>query len=236
MRLANDGTHLSKGNIIPILCAAFTPPVLTMSHWIVVAISGVTSGGKSTLTKRLLDNLPTSTKLLCQDDYFYPEDSQYHVPSPGGLSHHNWDVITSMDMEKMKRDIQNIINAEPKDGACISLSPESLCPPTSGNNISSYRPVLLLDGFLLYDDAELTEMCNLRYFFTLNREQCWERRCTRVYEPPDPSGYFEHCVWPMYELHLDRVRNSVQNVLFLNGMKDHFETVYQQIVELAKLE
>ena len=205
-----------------------------MSPWLVVAMSGVTNGGKSTATRQLLDVLPGSTRFLCQDDYFYLEDSPHHVPCPGNLKHHNWDVIGSMDMEKMKLDVRNIINSPPsseEDGNSIHDS--SLDHDAS--SLLTYCPILLLDGFLLFDDAELTAMCDLRYFFTLTREQCWERRSQRVYDPPDPPGYFDVCVWPMYEEHLDRVRKNVDEVIFLDGMQEHFSIIHHQVLEAAKL-
>ncbi|KAK7073159.1 Nicotinamide riboside kinase [Halocaridina rubra] len=204
-----------------------------MSHWLVVALSGVTNGGKSTLTKQLLEVLPKSTNLLCQDDYFYPEDSSHHVPCPGGLSHHNWDIITSMNMEKMKVDVKDVFTSRPKEDLSIDRNSPGASPTSECS--SSYRPILLLDGFLLFDDSELTELCDLRFFFTLSREQCWERRCSRVYDPPDPPGYFEQCVWPMYETHLAHVKENVQNVHFLNGTEDHFEMVHQKILKAAKI-
>lgn len=225
----------SSNVLIPLKC--INTKVLTsftMTQWLVVAISGVTNGGKSTVTRQLLEVLPNFTQLLCQDDYFYPEDSSCHIPCPGGLKHHNWDVITALDMEKMKLDVRNIINSSPikEEGGEDSLH-ASTCD--SNSSIQTYRPVLLLDGFLIYDDSELTAMCDLRYFFTLSREQCWERRRKRDYEPPDPPGYFDACVWPMYEEHLDRVRKNVSDVIFLDGTENHFEIIHQQVLELTKV-
>ncbi|XP_068242307.1 nicotinamide riboside kinase 1-like isoform X1 [Palaemon carinicauda] len=191
-----------------------------MCQWLVVSLCGVTNGGKSTLMKELLKVLPDSTKFLCQDNYFYPEDSSHHIPCPGSLKHHNWDIISAVDMEKMKLDVRNIINSTPCN---------------SNSSIQTYRPILLLDGFLLFDDSELTAMCDLRYFITLSREQCWERRKNRNYDPPDPPGYFDLCVWPMYEEHLDRVKKTVAEVIFLDGTKWWLEAVSQQILELAKI-
>lgn len=209
-----------------------------MTRWIIVGISGVTNGGKSTLTKKLLDVLPGTTRLICQDDYFYPEDSPYHVPCPGGLDHHNWDVISSIDMVRMMKDIREIIDSNPKP-QLKSLEPEGVsCKASSvllSDATSGALPVLLLDGFLLFGLTELIEMCELRYFFTLNLEQCWERRKSRIYDPPDLPGYFEHCVWPMYEAHLEYVKKCVPDMIFLNGMEDPFQTVYHQVLAASKV-
>lgn len=209
-----------------------------MSRWIIVGISGVTNGGKSTLTKRLLDVLPDTTRHICQDDYFYPEDSPHHVPCPGGLDHHNWDIISSMDMTRMMKDIREIIHSNPKP-KLKALEPGDVSYKASSCLVSDVTagtlPVLLLDGFLLFGLTELTEMCDFCFFFTLSREQCWDRRKIRNYEPPDPPGYFEHCVWPMYEAHLDYVKKNVPDMIFLDGMEDSFQMVCQQIETASKV-
>lgn len=205
-----------------------------MSQWLIVGISGVTNGGKSTLTKRLVEQLPCTTRVLSQDDYFYPEDSCHHIPCPGGLQHHNWDVISSVDMERMMKDIKQITAPGPREEFEALVSSDVSCKASVPCSAMGTRPVMLLDGFLLFGNTQLAAKCDLRYFFTLTREQCWQRRCNRVYEPPDPPGYFDVCVWPMYESHLKYVKESVANVVFLNGMEDPLESVLRDIVAASK--
>lgn len=202
-----------------------------MSSWLVVGVSGVTNGGKSTLTQQLQSCLPTHTRVISQDDYFYPEDSQYHVPCPGGISHHNWEVITALDMKKMMYDVSEIVKTHPdrSDRSCEANS------ATPQSDVMELSPVLLMDGFILYDHPGILEVCDLRYFLTLKQEECWERRSLRAYDPPDPPGYFEACVWPMYEQHLARVKEDVPDVIYLDGMKDNLPLVLQQVTAAASL-
>lgn len=202
-----------------------------MSSWVVVGISGVTCGGKSTLTQQLQSRLPCYTKIISQDDYFYLDDSPHHVLSPGGLPHNNYDIISALDMKKMVRDVTEIVNSRPdhakqiSDGAAV----------TAVQNTADFSPVLLMDGFVLYDHPVILELCDLRYFFTLSREDCWKRRVTREYDPPDIPGYFESCVWPMYEQHLARVKEITPQVTFLDGLQDNSPLVLQQVTEASRL-
>lgn len=199
-----------------------------MSSWVVVGISGVTCGGKSTLAQQLQSHLPCHTKVISQDDYFFPKDYPHHVPCPGGLAHHNWDIISALDMKTMVHDVTEIVNSHTKQ----SSDKGDVTPMRNGTDLS---PVLLIDGFILYDHPEITELCDLRYFFTLGREDCLGRRVTRVYDPPDPPGYFEACVWPMYEQHFAKVKEGVPEVVFLDGLKDNFPHTLQQVTEAACL-
>ncbi|KAH8395355.1 hypothetical protein KR222_010545 [Zaprionus bogoriensis] len=92
--------------------------------------------------------------------------------------------------------------------------------------------VLIIEGFLIFNQPELLALCNLKYHFHLPYEKCYERRLKRTYDPPDVTGYFELCVWPYYEKNFSEYRDS-KDITFLNGetSKDKiFKFVLQRIV------
>ncbi|XP_020864171.1 nicotinamide riboside kinase 1 isoform X2 [Phascolarctos cinereus] len=71
-------------------------------------------------------------------------------------------------------------------------------------------PILIIEGFLLY---------------TYN---------TRVYEPPDPPGYFDGHVWPMYLKHRKEIEDIARNIVYLDGTKseeDLFSRIYNDLIE-----
>ncbi|XP_045606675.1 nicotinamide riboside kinase 1 [Procambarus clarkii] len=209
-----------------------------MVEWLVVGISGVTCSGKSTLARRLHHTLPSPSTLLNQDYYFYPEGSSHHIPAPAGLNHHNWEVITSIDVDTMLKDVRDIVRSPPSQlKAPTTLELVSRGEGTSSNlDSAGGRPVLVIDGFLLFSHPEVWEVCDLRYFLTLTREQCWERRQRRQYEPPDPPGYFHQCVWPEYEQHRQYV-NKLDGIIYLDGMvpsDDTYTIVFQDIINHLK--
>lgn len=233
-----------------------------MSAALIVGISGVTNGGKSVLSKNLLKILPIGTKLIQQDDYFYSEDSPHHIPCPGGLNHHNWDVITATDMDRMVHDIGGILSkmndsGEPAVASQATAAVKQIefhsedfdlmdnIDHNFFNRIvnslmqecaASKRNILLIDGFTIFDDSRLREMCELKFFLTLDKETCYNRRRTRTYNPPDPPNYFDLCVWPMYEAHLNRIKDS-QNINFYDGkckMSDLFIEALKKIISTSK--
>lgn len=176
------------------------------SEWIVVGISGATCSGKSTLAQSLHQALPDSVA-MSQDDYFHPPDSPFHVKVES-LGHLNWEIMSALDMTSMRSDIHSIISQSP---ASVELPPRArrALGGDSDNHSSSshqrYPYVLILEGFLLLNDPEIRALCDLRYYLTLTREECWSRRRMRVYDPPDIPGYFDLVVWPQYEKHRDLV-------------------------------
>ncbi|XP_016980830.1 nicotinamide riboside kinase 1 [Drosophila rhopaloa] len=93
-----------------------------MPQWLVIGISGVTCGGKTTLAHSLHDyfkglsgaplwNSPYTigeVRLISQDDYFLPVDDKRHQRNEA-LNVINFELITSLDMAKMLSDIAQII-------------------------------------------------------------------------------------------------------------------------------
>ncbi|XP_012934264.1 nicotinamide riboside kinase 1 isoform X2 [Heterocephalus glaber] len=149
----------------------------------VIGIGGVTNGGKTTLAKNLQKHL-TNCSVISQDDFFKPE-SEIEKDKNGFLQ---YDVLEALNMEKMMAAI-----------SCWMENPGH-CLGSTGSRTEEI-PILIIEGFLLFNYKPLDTIWNRSYFLTIPYEECKRRRSTRVYEPPDPPGYFDGHVWPMYLKH-----------------------------------
>ncbi|XP_015587855.1 nicotinamide riboside kinase 1 [Cephus cinctus] len=189
-----------------------------MNKKLVIGIAGITCSGKSTLATKIQSLIPDSI-ILNQDDYFLPADDPRHVYI-AELHHQNWDIITSVDMEKMYTDLLKWINND------IEQSSPSV-----------QTRVLILEGFLIFNYEPIANLCNMKFFLTLNKEECWERRKERSYDPPDVPGYFEMVVWPEYIRHkseLDQNKKLYDSIVFIDGSRtqqDIFNIVSSAIIE-----
>lgn len=76
-------------------------------NWFVVCASGVTCGGKTTITRSLHDKLNSSI-LIRQDDYYLPDNDPRHVQLPG-LQWRNRELMSSLDMQQMRSDIEELL-------------------------------------------------------------------------------------------------------------------------------
>ncbi|KAM6182095.1 nicotinamide riboside kinase 1 [Erethizon dorsatum] len=187
----------------------------------VIGIGGVTNGGKTTLAKNLQKHLPNCS-VISQDDFFKPE-SEIEKDKNGFFQ---YDVLEALNMEKMMAAI-----------SCWMENPRHSLGSTAGSRTEEI-PILIIEGFLLFNYKPLDTLWNRSYFLTIPYEECKRRRSTRVYEPPDTPGYFDGHVWPMYLKHRQEMDDITWEVVYLDGTKseeDLFSEVYEDLTqELAK--
>ncbi|KAG9350680.1 hypothetical protein JZ751_024569 [Albula glossodonta] len=188
----------------------------------IIGIGGVTNGGKTTLTNRLIKALPNCC-VVHQDDFFKPQD-QIEVGEDG---FRQWDVITALDMEAMMNTIkgwaENPVKFARSHGVSVS-------PVSEVSDPEKEMHILIVEGFLLYNYKPLLDVYDKCYYIAIPYEECKKRRSTRKYTVPDPPGLFDGHVWPMYLKHRAEMENSGLAIECLDGLKSKDE-IYNQVFE-----
>ncbi|KAJ9582284.1 hypothetical protein L9F63_003413 [Diploptera punctata] len=240
--------------------------------WLIIGISGATCSGKSSLAHSLQEILQGST-LICQDDFFLPEDSEKHTLIPN-LKHNNWEIMSSLDMEKMHKTVNNILSSKSVKTTSLQTL-EKIANEISSNNsekgteitkrtgdhrerfgtstdtmakingeysntgkrenVEAFQMnILIIEGFLIFNDKKLADLCQMKYFLTLEREECWTRRNSRTYNPPDVPGYFDQCVWPEYVKHRDQVFQQVSDINIIDGTKTRSTILNEVLLDIVR--
>uniref|UniRef100_A0A665TIX8 Nicotinamide riboside kinase 1 n=1 Tax=Echeneis naucrates TaxID=173247 RepID=A0A665TIX8_ECHNA len=176
---------------------------------LVVGVGGMTNGGKSTLSNSLHQKIPNSC-IIAQDSYF-KDDSVVPVDN-NGLK--QYDMIDALHMDMMMSDI-NSLRRDPESflrQQCQKLEPTTM-------TVNTEVIVLIVEGFLIFNYRPLNEIFDRRYFLEIPYDVCKRRRSLRMYTPPDPPGYFDGHVWPMYLKNRQEMESMVSDIVFLDGLE-----------------
>lgn len=173
----------------------------------------MTNGGKSTLANSLHQQIPNSC-IIAQDSYF-KDDSVVPVDSNG---YKQYDMLDALHMDQMMSDV-NSWRTDPES----FLRKQGLNPQQTSSSFDEEVYVVIVEGFLIFNYRPLSELFDRSYFIQIPYDICKTRRSLRVYSPPDPPGYFDGHVWPMYLKHLRDMENMVSGIVFLDGLQSKEE-------------
>lgn len=121
--------------------------------WIIIGVSGVTCGGKTTLANKLQDLL-VPVYVFHQDKYFYPDDSPHHIKCKG-LDHNNYDILSSLNMPLMYEDIVRTINGENK-------AHKHNLERSYGKLEAQGKKFMVVEGFTVLNYKPIMEICDFR--------------------------------------------------------------------------
>ncbi|XP_076587282.1 nicotinamide riboside kinase 1 isoform X2 [Chaetodon auriga] len=176
---------------------------------LVVGVGGMTNGGKSTLSQSLHQQIPNSC-IIAQDSYF-KDDSVVPVDSSGFKQ---YDMLDALHMDTMMSDV-NSWRRDPES----FLKQRGLNPECTAPSLDEKVFVLIVEGFLIFNYRPLNELFDKRFFVEIPYDVCKRRRSSRVYTPPDPPGYFDGHVWPMYLKNRQEMESMVSGIVFLDGLE-----------------
>ena len=232
---------------------------------LIIGISGATCSGKTTLANALQKVFPNSLALN-QDKFYWPEDSVKHKLAEG-INHINWELVSAYDNDKLITEIMSHVavnQASPRahtDSALILSNFNGLMQEISGLTedsnfsqemevnddiikqlqaiLSSVPKVIFVDGILIFNHSKIINICDLKFFATLDYKTCLERRTFRSYDPPDVPGYFEKIVYPHYIKNMEDMKKLDRDnaICYLDGKDDmltNFKIIVKQIIEHTK--
>ena len=193
---------------------------------ILLAISGPSSCGKTTLARLLARIFPHSS-ILHADDYYFPDSK---IPINNGIQ--DWDCAGAIDVERLVSALKRIKAGETVDEVRDGIASTEIPEPEGAGSIvqnddlellrhdiarweaemnrsrqgRGRPPLVIIDGFLLYaesvravrDQLDIKILLRSKYEDSKRRREAREGYITQEDFWKDPPGYFDQIVWPNF--------------------------------------
>lgn len=200
---------------------------------IVIGISGITGGGKTTLATALHQHLSdrnnsnafdgihiNQVALIHQDKYFWIRSSPNHTWIKE-INYINREILSAMDMDKFAGDVSEMVQQLTDDNPETTKQIDTNCSRISVN-------ILIIEGFLIYNDERINRFCGLRLHLYLSSDVGFQRRLLRTFKHhnPQPKWYWDNFAWPLYRKYLDEVPNKSELIL-ING-EDSVDSIFNE--------
>lgn len=138
----------------------------------IIGIAGGSGSGKSTFAGRLRDAFPDSVSVISCDNYYLPHDD---IPLEERALL-NYDAPEALEFSLMVRHLEALRNGQP-----------ALCPVydftlhTRSDRVTEIlpRPVILIDGILIFHDPALRACMDLKIYVETDADERILRRARR---------------------------------------------------------
>jgi nicotinamide/nicotinate riboside kinase len=218
-----DGTDtVTKSTFFPT-----APAVRNMAaspRTILLAISGPSCSGKTTLARLLRTALAPDAFIVHEDDFFQSDTACPVVTTADGRQVRDWDCLEAVNVRGLEaalrsvrtsgrlpdglvsQEDQNAVGNVPVDAAVIAAKTVQLRDAVATAAGGEGLRFAIVEGFLLYaqDMKSVRDLFDVRLILTADYQQVKSRREARkgymtlegFWE--DPPGYVDDIVWPNY--------------------------------------
>lgn len=125
---------------------------------IVIGVTGGSGSGKTSVSRKILENFPELTIVKIDQDYYYKDQS--HLPFEERLKT-NYDHPFAFDSELLFRHLQQLIHFEPIEEPVYDYEQY-----TRSNKTIHLEPkdVILIEGILILEDERLRSLMDIKVY------------------------------------------------------------------------
>ena len=137
-----------------------------------IGIAGGTGSGKSTFSERIQARFPEEILVLYRDNYYKP---YAEIPFEERVKL-NYDCPEAFDNLLFRRDLESLKRGETIEGPVYDYTHYIRLPETQ---TLVARPIILVEGILIFDDPTIRELFDLRIFVDTDADVRILRRMKR---------------------------------------------------------
>lgn len=202
---------------------------------LVVGVAGGSGSGKTTLTENLLRRFGDSITVVHHDNYYRAHDDMTYEER----THINYDEPAAYETDLMNRDLALL-----RQGKAVRCPVYDFTVHNRSSETEELlpRPILLVEGILIFADEELRSQMDLKVFVDTDADLRLARRMVRDTEERARSvrsvkEQWETTVKPMHELYVEPTkkladvivpeggRNAVALELIANYLQRHLDNL-----------
>lgn len=198
----------------------------------IIGIAGGSGSGKSTFAGRIKEAFPEHVSLISCDNYYLPHD-ELSLEERAEL---NYDAPEALEFDLMVRHLEQLKNG--RSALCPVYDFSHHTRSSSVTEIKS-RPIILIDGILIFHDKALRECMNLKIYVETDADERILRRARRdmLERGRDLDGVIHQylsTVKPMHNTYVEPTKVFAD--VILNGGKNEqaFMLVKAQIEQILK--
>jgi len=127
-------------------------------HTIIIGIAGGSGSGKTTVVKRIMEQLTHSEIAVISQDHYYRDNADVPETERQLI---NFDHPDAIDFELLVQHLRHI-----KAGQTIEEPVYDYISSTRGNQTITVNPrhVVIVEGILLFTDRQVLELCDIKVF------------------------------------------------------------------------
>ena len=183
---------------------------------LVVGVAGGSGSGKTTLTENLLRRFGDSITVVHHDNYYRAHDDMTYEER----THINYDEPAAYETDLMNRDLALL-----RQGKAVRCPVYDFTVHNRSSETEELlpRPILLVEGILIFADEELRSQMDLKVFVDTDADLRLARRMVRDTEERARSvrsvkEQWETTVKPMHELYVEPTKKLADIIVPEGGI------------------
>ena len=183
---------------------------------IIIGIAGGTGSGKTTVVKRIIESLPAGEVSVLPQDSYYKDSS--HIP-PEERQKINFDEPAAFDWDLLLSQLKQL-----REGKSIEVPTYSYLTCTRQPETVPMQPrdVVIVEGILVFSDARLRKMMDIKVFVDANADDrlirvinrdCIERGRT----PEMVVERYERVLKPMHNMYIEPAKRFADLIIPQGG-------------------
>ena len=193
-------------------------PGRRMKNVVVIGVSGGSASGKTTVANRIKEAFKDSVELLSHDFYYLRHDE---LPLEERVKL-NYDHPNAFDTQRFINDIKLLKQYKPIDRPVYSYVVHNRLDETVRMNPAK---VIIVEGFMIYENAELRDLMDIKVFVDADADERLIRRIIRDVNERGRSlesviTQYTNTVKPMHELFVEPYKKYADIIIPRGGIND----------------